>query len=328
MQATAYRKVKGFYRKIQPWVMWGLGAAFFFAEYFARVDPSIIVPQLMSAFHVGAFALGSLSAFFYYPYIAMQLPVGTLVDRYGPRRLLAIAALVCGAASFLFAISQTIWAAELARALMGFSAAFAFVGTLKLATLWFDSGRLGLLAGLTQGVGMLGAAVGEGLFSFIVERIGWRYTLGLISILMFVLAFLIGAIVRDKRPTLLGHMVPDTGQIKVWDSLMIVFRNSNSWRIAVYAGLIYAPTGAFAELWGPSFLTRVYGMSHQLAAMAISVIFIGLAIGGPTVGWISDKIGLRRPILVFSAVLSLIFISLVLYIPRLLRMFTFTRHKR
>jgi MFS family permease len=317
MNHPGYRKVKSIYRLIQPWLIWSLGAAFFFAEYFARVDPSIIIPQLLSAFHVGAFALGSLSAFFYYPYIAMQLPVGTLVDRFGPRRLLTMAAFVCGSACLFFAVSQTIWQAELARALMGFSAAFAFVGTLKLATLWFHPRRLGLLAGLTQGVGMLGAAVGEGAFSFVVAKIGWRYTMVLIAAFMFLLALLIGVLVREKRPSLLGHMVPETGQIKILDSLMILFRNSQSWRIAIYAGLIYAPTGAFAELWGPSFLYRVYGVSHQIAALAVSLIFVGLAVGGPLVGWISDRVGKRRPILVFSALLSLVFISLVLYIPHL-----------
>ena len=317
MTGHSYSKIKGFYRRIQPWLIWSLGAAFFFSEYFARVDPSVIVPQLMSVYHVGAFALGSLSAFFYYPYIAMQLPVGALVDRYGPQRLLAVAAFVCSGASLLFAVSDQLWVAELARALMGFSAAFAFVGTLKLATLWFHPRQLGLLAGLTQGIGMLGAAVGEGLFAFIVARIGWRHTLGLIAFILFILGILIAAFVRDKRPSLLSHRVSGAGQIKIFDSLKIVFRNSQSWRIAIYAGLIYAPTGAFAELWGPSFLHRVYGISTGLSAIGISLIFVGLAVGGPLVGWISDKLAMRRPILVASAILSLILISIVLYIPHL-----------
>lgn len=317
MRSRHHNPLRSFYRKIQPWLIWSLGAAFFFSEYFARVDPSVIVPQLMTAFHVGAFALGSLSAFFYYPYIAMQLPVGTLVDRYGPHRLLTMAALVCGGACLMFSMAHALWILELSRAIMGFSAAFAFVGTLKLATLWFDPRRLGLLAGLTQGVGMLGAAVGEGFFTFIVAEIGWRNTIAVIAMILIVLAALIGLIVRDKKPTLLNRMVPETSQLRIWDGLMILFRNPNSWRVVIYAGLIYAPTGAFAEFWGPSFLHRVYGINPQWAALAVSIIFIGLAVGGPLVGWISDRMGLRRPILVASAVLSLILISIVLYIPGL-----------
>ena len=309
--------LKSFYRKVQPWLIWSLAAAFFFAEYFARVDPSVIVPQLMSSFQVGAFALGSLSGYFYYPYIAMQLPVGTLVDRYGPHRLLTLAALLCGGACLMFSMAHSLWVAEISRALMGFTAAFAFVGTLKLATIWFEPRQLGLLAGLTQGIGMLGAAVGEGFFSFVVAEIGWRNTLAVIALILVILSALIGLIVRDKRPTLLSRMVPDTSQIRIWDGLMIVFRNRHSWRIAVYAGLVYAPTGAFAELWGPSFLHRVYDMKEQWAAVAISVIFLGLAVGGPVLGWFSDRIGLRRPILIGSGLVGLILISIILYIPHL-----------
>jgi len=170
---------------------------------------------------------------------------------------------------------------------------------------------------------MLGAAVGEGLYTFIVAEIGWRHTLGLIAVILFILGILIASFVRDKRPTLLGHRVSEASQIKVFDSLMIVFRNPQSWRIAIYAGLIYAPTGAFAELWGPSFLHRVYGMTDELSAVAISLIFVGLAVGGPLVGWFSDKIGRRRPILVTSAILSLILISIVLYIPHLPKVLLF-----
>lgn len=317
MKARHPNTFKSYYRKVQPWLIWSLGAAFFFAEYFARVDPSVIVPQLMISFHVGAFALGSLSGFFYYPYIAMQLPVGALVDRYGPHRLLAFSALLCGCACMLFSMAHQLWVAELARALMGFTAAFAFVGTLKLATIWFEPRELGLLSGLTQGIGMLGAAVGEGFFTFVVTDIGWRNTLAVIALILVVLGCLIALIVRDRRPTLLNRMVPATSQLRIWDGLMIVFRNPQSWRIAIYAGLIYAPTGAFAEFWGPSFLHRVYGMTEENAAVAISVIFLGLAVGGPLVGWLSDRLGYRRPILVASGVASLILISLILYIPHI-----------
>jgi len=294
-----------------------LGASFFFLEYFARVDPSVIVPELMTAFQVGAFSLGSLSALFYYPYIAMQLPVGALIDRFGPHRLLTGATLLCSLGCFLFYTAKGLHVAGLSRALMGFSAAFAFVGTLKLATIWFEPRRLGLLAGLTQGIGMLGAAVGEGFFSYVAEKIGWRNALASVAVTLFILAILIGFIVRDKRPTLLSRMIPESSQIRIWDGLMIVFRNPHSWGAALYAGLIYGPTGALAEFWGPSFLHQVYNMSPELSAFSISTIFIGLAVGGPLLGSLSDHIGLRRPIMLCSAIFSLILISIVLYIPHL-----------
>ena len=128
-----------------------------------------MVPQLMQAFNVNALSLGALSAFFYYAYVAMQLPVGTLMDRFGPRLLLSLMAAICGLSCVLFATTHDLFLANLSRFLMGFSAAFAFVGALKIARTWFSAKRFGFLAGLTQALGMVGAAVGEGPVSYLVE---------------------------------------------------------------------------------------------------------------------------------------------------------------
>ncbi len=303
------------FQKIQPWLIWGLGASFFFSEYFARIDPSIIADQLMKDFNVGAFGLGTLSALFYYPYIAMQLPVGSLVDRYGPHRLMTVMALVCGFAAMLFTFSHYFWMAGLARMLMGFSAAFAFVGTLKLATLWFDPKKLGLLAGLTQGSGMFGAAVGSGGFAFLVAAFGWRSTIFTIGVILLVIGVLIGLFVRDGKPVLGNKKVSEKYEpMPILEGLKMVFRNPQSWCNAAYVGLLYAPTGAFAELWGPSFMHRVYGISNTLGSVMISLVFIGWAVGGPLVGWLSDAIGKRRPILFASAGLSGILITLILFV--------------
>ena len=306
------------YRKIQPWVIWGLGAAFFFSEYFARVAPSVMTHQLMATFHVTALTLGGLSAFFYYPYVLMQIPVGMLVDRYGPRRLLTLAALLTAIACTIFATSHHLRLTEIARAFMGFGASFAFVGALKLATIWFEPRRLGLLAGLTQGMGMLGAAVGVGVFGLVVTSLGWRSTILIIASILFVLAIFIGLLVRDRRATLLSHRVAaSVAQVNIFEGLLIVFRNRHSWINALYAGLIYAPTGAFAELWGPSYLHRTYGFSDNLSALAVGTIFLGWAVGGPLVGWMTDKMQRRKPLMFLSGLFSLILISIVLYIPHI-----------
>ena len=99
---------------------WLFAALFFFAEYFARVAPSVMAPHLMSAFNVTALSLGALSAYFYYAYIGMQIPVGALVDRYGPHKLLSVMAIGCGIAAFSFGATHSIHLASIARLFMGF----------------------------------------------------------------------------------------------------------------------------------------------------------------------------------------------------------------
>lgn len=301
-----------------PWIIWGLGAGFFFAEYFARVAPSVMAPHLMATFHVDALALGSFSALFYYAYVSMQVPVGMLVDRYGPHRLLTVMALLCTIGTLMFSFAQDFHIAQIGRLLTGFGAAFAFVGSLKLASVWFPPTRFGLLAGITQALGMLGAAVGQAPMALVVTAIGWRQTLFVVAIIFLLLAIGIGLIVRDA-PNYLQRSLNGVKAVgpSLWLSFRTVLANKQSWLNASYAGLVYAPTAAFAELWGVSFLQRAYGFSLSQAALAVGGIFIGWGIGGPLMGWVSDKMQRRRPIMFVSALLSCVFIIAAIYAPSL-----------
>ena len=300
-------KIKAF----RPWLIWVLGATFFLSEYFARVSPSVMLPDLMHTFDTNALALGTLSACFYLAYIPMQLPVGMLVDRFGPHLLLTIMALLCGLACLLFGASYNLFLAQLSRFLMGFSASFAFVGTLKLALMWFPSNRFGLLAGLTQALGMLGAVIGEAPTAILVNHAGWRITMFIMSGTIILLGILIGLIVRDKPLTVTQKPI---GLLK---GLFIVMKNSQTWLNGFYVGLLYAPSAAFAELWGVNFLTQSYHLSRPLAGAAIGTIFIGWTIGGPITGWLSDRIGRRKPMLLLSSLFGIIFMSSVIFIPNL-----------
>lgn len=303
---------------IYPWLVWGVAASFFFCDYFARVAPSVMVDDLMTSFHVTAQGLGSLSGYFYWPYIAMQIPVGLLVDKFGVRRLLIIMSLITAYACYLFGHATTLFGAELGRFLLGFGAAFAFVGALKLATVWFPVSRFGLLAGLTQALGMLGAAFGEAPVSYAVQTIGWRSTSYLMVGIFVLLAIGLYAIVQDNPP---GHEPPPPkkgrGLMSMAHDLGVVLRNPQSWMNAIYAGLLFAPVAAFGELWGANYLQHVHGMSESTAAMANGMIFIGWGIGGPLIGWLSDYTQRRWPLMLGSAVMGLALLCILLFVPNL-----------
>jgi MFS family permease len=302
----------------RAYVVWALAAGFFFAEYFARVAPSVMALQLIRDFHINAVALGSLSAFFYYAYVCMQLPVGTLIDHYGPHKLLTLMAGICGLACLLFAASHALWVADIARLLMGFSAAFAFVGALKLASNWFPQSRFGMMAGATQALGMIGAAVGEGPVGFLVEYSGWRYSMVCIGIFLIILALLIGFIVSDN-PNVPSWPEDNKKQLStfksLWRSLVAVLSTGQCWVNGIFVGFLYAPTAAFAELWGASYLHVTYHLSMATAGTMIGGIFIGFAISSPLAGWLSDRIQRRKPIMFLSALCSLILMTVILYVP-------------
>lgn len=299
------------------WFIWLLGAGFFLAEYFARVALNVMVPELMQAFTVDAMHIGALSAYFYYAYLGMQLPVGMLMDRFGPHKLLTTTALLCALGCFLFAVADTIYTAKLGRFVMGFGAAFAFVGTLKLAKNWFPAARFGLLAGSTQALGMLGAALGGGPMAVLVEHTSWRITMWIIGAVLLLLAVLIGVFVRDEKSDEPVNPTTPLPQYGLIESLKIVLNNRQTWYNALFVGMLYAPTAAFAELWGSSYIHTVYTLDRTVAASGISLIFIGWAIGSPIAGWISDTIARRKPVMLGSIIGSMIIMSIILYVPGL-----------
>jgi len=304
-------------RSYYPWIVWTLSAGFFFTEYLVRLEPSITKQQLMQAFSLNATSFGTLSAFFTFSYVAMQIPVGTLIDKYGAHKLLTINTIACAIGCFIFAASDSLYLAQTGRLISGIGSAFAFVGTLRLATYWFPPHKIGLIAGMTQAAGMLGASVGEGPFAMIVKVIGWRQTMGLIGLIILTIGILIMLLVRDK-PSEKGFIGEDIKSGPgIWECFKEVIKNPQSWYNGIFVGLLYAPTAAFAELWGVPFLTETYNMSTEVAATGISAIFLGWAIGGPITGWISDKQGKRKPTMALSALLSVITLSMILYIPNL-----------
>src|SRR5512139_952702 len=119
-----------------PLLGWLTGAVFFFYAWVLRVAPSVMVEELMRDFAVGAAVLGNLSAAYFYGYAGMQIPVGLLLDRFGPRRLIAIAALACAGGCALFALGTTLTAVIAGRFLIGASAAFSLVGAMAVAGQW------------------------------------------------------------------------------------------------------------------------------------------------------------------------------------------------
>lgn len=295
------------------WLIWVLAACVYLVEYFARVAPGIMAERLIQVFQVNATMLGSLSAFFYIGYVSMQVPVGILIDRFSVRWLLGGSTIICGLSVVLFALAEHLGQAQFARLIMGFAAAFAFIGALKIARLWFPVTMLGFLVGATQSLGMLGGAFGEGPVSDLAKHIGWQNSILAIALIIITLGFLLAILVKDRKQAGLNK----AKEHGILSGLACVLRNPLSWLNALIVATLYAPTTCFAELWGPAYFHRVHNLSMPVAAGAISFVFIGWAVAGPITGAISDKLGIRKPILIASCALSLAFVSIILYVPSL-----------
>lgn len=310
----------------RAWLIWALGAGLFCYGFFHRNAPSVMIDPLMRDFMVGGAILGNLSAFYFYAYASLQIPVGLMIDRWGPRRMLALGALLCSAGSALFATADSLTLAYIGRLLIGAGAAVGFVGTLKLATNWFPPERFAQLTGLTMMAGMVGGIGGQAPLAALVEVAGWREALFGAAAIGGLLAAAIWLIVRDLPPRsvasahggLDGEAMQGgtaNGLSDLLRGLGIVIRERQNWLVSLVCAAMTAPLLAFAGLWGVAWLMQTHGLERPEAAGTASLLLIGWAVGSPASGWLSDRTGLRLPVLQAGALLGLLSLSALLYLP-------------
>ena len=296
--------------RLLPLLGWLSCAIFFFYAWVLRVAPSVMVEELMRDFAVGAAVLGHLSAAYFYGYAGMQIPVGLLIDRFGPRRLTTIAAIICAIGCVLFAYAATLTTATAGRFLIGASAAFSLVSAMAMAGQWFSPNRFAVLSGIAMAFGMAGGVFGQAPLRLAIEASDWRTANLLLAVGGAALAVACWLTVRDRWR--------GTGGIgRAFSGLATVATHRQTLLIAI-AGLgTSAPLLGFAALWGVPFLEAAYGLSRASAAATTSVLFIGWAIGAPLIGWISDRIDRRRPPLVVGLVLQTTVFAALIYTPNL-----------
>lgn len=302
----------------KAWTIWFVAASFYSFEFFLRISPSVMVHDLMRDFAVNAAVLGNLSALYYYAYASVQIPAGFMLDRYGIRPLLTWAAILVALGSVLFAATSSLLLAQMGRVLMGVGSAFSFIGCLKLARNWFSSHQLAVVIGLTNTLGVMGALSAGAPLAIMVNTFGWRETLILAGVVGAGVALLIRVVVQDK-PHVLGckQPYPEEQQLSIKQGIKHVLYCSRTWLAAIYGCLMVAPIAAFTELWSVPFFMEVSSLSRTKAAALSSLVFIGIAIGGPINGWLSEKLKMRKPVMAVGCIGAIISFLLILYYPAL-----------
>jgi len=305
---------------VLSWSVWGLGAALYLIAFYQRVAPAVITDKLMTDFSIGAAALGNLSAFYFYSYVAMQIPTGIIADRWGPRRLLTLGAGVAALGSALFAAAPDPAWANAGRLLIGGSVAVAFVSMLKLATHWFTPSQFTLASGMALLVGVIGGVVAGVPLRMLVDAFGWRAVMGASAVVTAALCAAIWLRVRDD-PTELGYAShfaghhEDRARPSIWRGLTQVLSYRNSWLLLVTPGGIAGAMLTFAGLWGVPYLRQVHGLSAREAAALTSAMLIAWAVGGPVLGTWSERIGARKPLYVGCAAAAALGWGTIVLVP-------------
>ncbi|MFC3907487.1 MFS transporter [Legionella dresdenensis] len=300
--------------RFNAYIIFLLSASFYLYEFVLQVAPSVMADSMMRTFQVNAAGFGIISAFYFYAYAPMQLPAGLMFDRYGPRKLMTYALILCAAGSFFFASTSGLFTAGLGRFLIGVGSAFSFIGVLVLISRWFPPRQFAFLAGIAQLMSSVGAMFGEVPLAALIEHVGWRSASFILAFVGLALALLIWLVIRDypHQPT---QTAPKRQFIDEWKRLHAVCSRSYTWHIGLYACAIWTPIAVFAALWGVPYLQQKFDISVITASSLCSMIWLGIGIGSPLLGWVSDRIESRRIALAISSVFGLIATILVLYVP-------------
>jgi len=291
-------------------IAWIFGCIFYFLQYVIRSSPAVMIPELTVKFGISPLGVSAILGTYYYTYALISLVAGTAYDRAGAKYPIAVGAGIICAGCLLFA-APSIMTGNVGRLLQGAGSAFSFTGCVYLASRGFSSKYLATAIGLTQCVGMLGGSAGQFVTGPLIHsglpvNTFWIFVgsaCGIVSVLLF--------FTTPKEDKSVAHQQTSANILMPYK---IVFTNIQSYLSGIISGLLFAPTTVFAMTWGISFLQEDRLVNYQDAVFACAMVPFGWVIGCPLLGWISDKIGRRKPVLIFGILgMALTFSQLVFF---------------
>lgn len=303
------------------WLVWGLAALLYLVAFYQRVAPAVITQELSRDFGLSAASLGNLSAFYFYGYVGMQIPTGLFADRFGPRRVLAMGALLTAAGTMVFAMAPSVAWANLGRLFIGGAAGVAFVCMLKLATHWMPFRRFAFTSGVALSIGVAGATLAGAPLRVLVDAFGWRAVMYASAALTAAIAIAIWVVVRDD-PEERGYASYFTAGAHEEEPSMLaglreVLGYRNTWLSLLVPGGISCIILTFAGLWGVPFLVSQYGFSTPAAATVCSAMLIGWSVSSMVYGPLSQRIGRRKPLFFAGIAATMAIWSVVALVPNL-----------
>lgn len=304
-----------------PWFICFIAMLFYCFNYFLRSSPNVMRADLIQNFHITASQFGLLSTCYYFAYTPMQIPAGMIYDKFGARFVLFFACVVAVLGLGLFISADSLSAASVGRFLIGLGSAFAYLGVLKLASLWLPPARFATAAGLTTALGMSCALLSQRYLAKTIDAVGYKAALHNALFIGIVLCVIIFFFVKNRPKQTVHNAFSARSNhqpmnfVQLIKAVGVIIKKPQMLLIGTIGCLLYLPALVLLDNWSNGYFTTVYQLSKSEAINIASFTFLGWIIGGPVFGWFSDKIKRRRMPLLLTSAISAVLLTLIFYTP-------------
>lgn len=302
------------------WFVCLIAALFFFFIFIQTTAFNAINHLFSISFNATPTQTSFISSCYFIGNVLFLFPAGILIDRFSVKYIIFISMLITTIATFVFAMTHSLWIAGFARVIIGLTGAFALLSGLKIASRWFKASRMALVTGVIVTMAMIGGMISQTPLTMMSAFMGWRGAMNMVGILGAIITVLVVLLVRDYPPeakTAITEQRQHLSNIGFWSSLGRVLVNLQNWFAGLYTSLLNLPIFLLGGSWGILYLSRIHHFKLFTASYITSMLFIGIIIGSPFWGWLSDHMGRRRRPMIIGAVLSLIVMLMIMYIPNI-----------
>ncbi|MEJ2057805.1 MAG: MFS transporter [Desulfofustis sp.] len=260
-------------------------AAGYFLSYLFRVVNAVLAPDLATDIGVGPSDLGLLTSVYFITFASFQLPLGILLDRYGPRKTEAILLLFAGLGAFIFSRADTLAGLVAGRALIGFGVSACLMASFKAYTVWFDRTRWTVINGFQMASGGLGALAATSPVEWLVSVSDWRTVFVLLALLSVIIAVLVLTVVPEKQSNAakdsFGSQLRGIGE---------VFTSLKFWHIAPLVTMSQTGFLAVQGLWAGPWLRDVIGLERGPAASMLFWVAVAMIVGFIVLGFAAARL--------------------------------------
>ena len=260
-------------------------AAGYFLSYLYRVVNAVIAPDLAGDLGIGPSALGLLTATYFIAFASSQLPLGVLLDRFGPRRVEAFLLLFAGLGAYLFSRSGSLAGLVVARALIGFGVSACLMAAFKAYTLWFPREKWPLVNGFQMAAGGLGALAATAPVEMALHVTDWRGVFMVLAVLTLLVAVAVYTVVPEKPASGAGESFKQ--QLR---GVKTVFTSLEFWRAAPLTTMSQASFLAIQGLWAGPWLKDVAGLDRMNVANVLLWVAVAMIVGFIVLGSLAERL--------------------------------------